>query len=98
MKDFTKAAGLFVAGTLFGAVGLKLLASKDAKKVYVRATAAGLRVKEQVMDTVTSVQECAGDILAEAKELNEERAAQEAAAAAEAEIVDEADSQTETEN
>ena len=98
MKDFTKAAGFFVAGTLFGAFGLKLFASQDAKKVYVRATAAGLRVKDQVMNTVTSVQENASDILAEAKELNEQRAAQEAAAAAEAEIQDEADTQAETQN
>ena len=97
MKDFTKAAGFFVAGTLFGAFGLKLFASQDAKKVYVRATAAGLRVKDQVMNTVTSVQENASDILAEAKELNAERAAQEAAAEAEAQILDEDEVQVETE-
>ena len=65
----------FVAGTLFGTVGLKVLSSKDAKNVFVKVTATGLRAKDSVMDTVTTVQENAADILAEAKDLNEERAA-----------------------
>ena len=68
----------FVGGTLFGSFGIKLLSSKDAKKVYVHATAAGLRMKDSVMETVTNVQENAADVLASAKELNEERAAKEA--------------------
>ena len=80
--------GWFAAGTLFGSVGLKLLASKDAVNVYVHATAAGLRVKDQVMDTVTNVQEAAADILASAKELNEDRANAEAEAMAAAEVPD----------
>ena len=63
----------FVAGTLFGTVGLKVLSSKDAKNVFVKVTATGLRAKDSVMDTVTTVQENAADILAEAKDLNEER-------------------------
>ena len=36
MSMYTKLA-CFVGGTLFGSVGLKLLSSKDAKKVYVHA-------------------------------------------------------------
>lgn len=68
----------FVGGALFGSFGVKLLASKDAKNVYVHATAAGLRMKDSVMETVTNVQENAADVLASAKELNEERAAKEA--------------------
>ena len=80
--------GWFAAGTLFGAVGLKLLASKDAVNVYVHATAAGLRVKDEVMDTVTNVQEAAADILASAKDLNEERARREAEEMAAAEVQD----------
>ena len=77
MSLYNKLA-LFVGGTLFGSVGIKLLSSKDAKKVYVHATAAGLRMKDSVMETVTNVQENAADVLASAKELNEERAAKEA--------------------
>jgi hypothetical protein len=69
---------LFVAGTIFGSAGFKLLTSKDAKKVYAHTTAAALRVKESVMETVTNIQESAGDILAEAKDINEDRALKEA--------------------
>jgi hypothetical protein len=72
-----KHLALFVGGVLFGSAGLKLLASKDAKKAYTHVTAAALRAKDSVMETVTSVQENASDILASAKDINEQRAAQE---------------------
>lgn len=65
--------GVFVLGTLFGSAGIKALTSDDAKKVYVKTTAAGLRAKDSVMKTVTSVRENAEDILADAKEFNEKR-------------------------
>ena len=68
----------FAGGALFGSFGIKLLSSKDAKKASVHATAAGLRMKDSVMETVTTVQENAADILASAKDLNEARAAKEA--------------------
>lgn len=87
MSVYSKLA-CFVGGTVFGSAGLKLLASKDAKKAYVHVTAAGLRVKDCVMETVTSVQENAADILAAAKDLNEERAAKEAEEKAEAVVED----------
>ena len=88
MNTYSKLA-CFVGGALFGSFGVKLLASKDAKKVYIHATAAGLRIKDSVMETVTVVQENAADILASAKELNEERAAREAQEDAAAQIRDE---------
>ena len=65
--------GIFAAGLLFGTAGVKILTSKDAKKVYTHTTAAVLRAKESVMKTVTDVRENAGDILADAKEINEQR-------------------------
>ena len=71
-----KNLALFAGGVLFGSAGIKLLSSKDAKKIYTHTTAAALRMKETVMDTVAAVQENAGDILAEAKELTEQRTAQ----------------------
>ena len=71
-----KNLALFAGGVLFGSAGIKLLSSKDAKKIYTHTTAAALRMKETVMDTVAAVPENAGDILAEAKELNEQRTAQ----------------------
>lgn len=72
-----KKLGIFVGGVLFGTAGVKVLSSKDAKKVYTNCTAAVLRAKDCVMETVTTVQENAEDILAEAKQINEERAAKE---------------------
>ena len=61
-----KKLGIFAGGVLFGTAGIKILSSKDAKKVYTNCTAAVLR-------------ENAEDILAEAQQINDERAAQEAA-------------------
>ena len=72
-----KHIGLFAAGLLFGTAGLKILTSKDAKKVYAHTTAAALRVKDCVMKGVDKVQESAADIVATAKDINEERAAKE---------------------
>ena len=83
MTDFHKGAALFVGGVLFGSAGFKLLSSKDAKKAYTHMTAAALRVQESVMETVTSVQENAADILASAKEINEQRAKAEEATSVE---------------
>lgn len=73
MKCGWSKLGLFVGGVLFGTAGIKILSSKDAKKVYTHTTAAVLRAKDTVMTTVTNVRESAGDILADAKELNEKR-------------------------
>ena len=69
-----KKVSLFAAGVLFGTVGVKLLSSKDAKKVYAHTTAAALRAKESVMTTATAVHESADDIYAEAKAINDQRA------------------------
>lgn len=72
---------LFAGGVLFGTAGVKLLSSADAKKAYTHTVAAALRVKESVMGTVTCVQENAADILAAAKDINDQREAQEEEAA-----------------
>ncbi len=82
MMDIFKAErlGIFAGGVLFGTAGVKLLSSKDAKKVYTDCTAAALRVKDCVMKVVTTVQENAEDVIAEAKMINEERAVKEAEA------------------
>ena len=49
------------------------------KKLYTNCTAAVLRAKKVVMDTVTTIQENAEDIYADAKQINEEREAAEEA-------------------
>lgn len=68
--------GVFAAGVLFGTAGVKILASDDAKKLYTNCTAAVLRAKECILKTAATVQENAEDIYAEAKQINEDRAAQ----------------------
>ena len=45
-----KKVGLFAGGVLFGTAGVKVLASKDAKKAYVSCTAAALRGPRRAAD------------------------------------------------
>ena len=78
-----KKIGMFAAGVLFGTAGLKVLGSKDAKKVYAHTTAAALRAKGSVMTTVTALREGAEDVYADAKAINERRAEAEATSAEE---------------
>ena len=86
-----KKTGIFAAGVLFGTAGIKLLTSRDAKKVYSHGTAAVLRAKDCIMKTVTNVQENASVIYAEAKQINADREIE-----AEAQVVeDEAEEQAE---
>ena len=68
--------GLFAGGVLFGTAGIKILTSRDAKKVYAFTTAAALRAKEAVMTTATNIREGADDIYADAKSINDRRAAE----------------------
>ena len=72
-----KATGLVAAGVLLGTAGVKILGSKDAKKLYTNCTAAVVRAKDCVMKTATKIQENAEDIYAEAQIINEERANEE---------------------
>lgn len=78
-----KKIAMFAAGVLFGTAGIKVLSSRDAKKVYSHTTAAVLRAKDCVMDTVTTVRENAEDVYAEAKSINADRAAENMAAVVE---------------
>ena len=87
LKDFDwKKTGIFAAGVAFGTAGIKVLSSKDAKKFYTNCTAAALRAKECVLKTAATIQENAEDVYAEAQQINEDRAAEEA----EAEVKEEA--------
>ena len=70
-----KNCGWLGAGLLLGSYGIRILTSRDAKKVYTHGTAAVLRMKDEVVKDVTLIRENCGDIAAEAKELNEKRQA-----------------------
>ena len=83
--------GLFALGTLFGSAGIRVLSSRDAKKVYTHCTAAVLRAKDSVMDQVTTLQENCSDIYADAKAINEERRVKDEEAVIEDEIHEAAD-------
>ena len=89
MFHYVGTLACFVGGALFGSVGVKLLTSKDAKKAYTHVTAAGLRMKDAAMETVTTLQENAADILASAKDINQDRAKKEAEEAAAAQVENE---------
>lgn len=96
-KKIDKAkTGIFAAGVLFGTAGIKVLSSKDAKKLYTNCTAAVLRAKECVMKTATTIQENAEDIYAEAQQINEEREAK-AAVVEDEEVTETAEETEETE-
>ena len=74
-KSTWKKIGLVAGGIAAGTIGVKILKSNCAKKLYTNTTAAALRAKECVMSGVTKVKEGADDIVADAKDLNEMRAA-----------------------
>ncbi len=71
--------GIFLGGVLFGTAGIKILSSRDAKKVYTHCTAAALRAKDVIVDKATVLKENCSDIYEEAKKINEERAAKDRA-------------------
>ena len=77
IKFDAKKTGIFAAGVAFGTAGIKVLTSKDAKKLYANCTAAVLRAKSCVMKTASTIQENAEDIYAEAQQINEEKDASE---------------------
>lgn len=74
---------MFLAGTLFGSLGFKVLKSKEAKNICANALAFSLRAKDSLMESVTRVQENVEDIIAQAKDINEKRLLQEVSCDAE---------------
>ena len=75
IKIDKKHSGVFAAGVLFGTAGIKLLSSKDAKKVYTGCTAAVLRMKDCIMKIAVNVQDNCEDIYAGAVQINDDRKA-----------------------
>ena len=71
-----KTPGLIAAGFAIGTIGVKILSSKDAKKCYTHATAAGLRGKEWVMSIYDRIRANCDDIYEYAKVNNEVRDAE----------------------
>ena len=61
-------------GVLLGTVGVKILTSDDAKKLYTHCTAAAMRGVDEVSKVYTALKENCEDIGVDAKEINEKRA------------------------
>lgn len=61
-------------GVLLGTVGVKILTSDDAKKLYTHCTAAAMRGVDEVAKVYTALKENCEDIGVDAKEINEKRA------------------------
>lgn len=64
------------AGILLGSYGVRILTSRDMKKVYTHGTAAVLRMKDEVLKDVSLIRENCDDIAADAREINEKRQAE----------------------
>lgn len=74
-----KTVRLIAYGFIAGTAGVKLLTSRDAKTCYTHVTAGVLRCRDQIVKDATTLRENCGDIAADAKEINERRAAEEEA-------------------
>ncbi len=82
------ALGWFIGGALFGSLGIKALASKEAKKVYTKALSYGLDAKDCIMETADTLKENLDDVYADAKEMKAARDAEVKAEAEDADIIE----------
>lgn len=71
LGKIAKKSGLFLGGVAFGTLGLKILASKDAKHLYAKAVASSYKMKDGIDASLSQVKQHADDVLAEAKDLYE---------------------------
>lgn len=71
MTENWKNVSLLAGGVLIGTAGIKALCSRDAKKLYTHVTAVTLRTKKSIMHTYDLFKESCGDILSDAKDINE---------------------------
>ncbi|CWG76865.1 DUF6110 family protein [Streptococcus pneumoniae] len=71
-----KKSSLFLGGVAFGTLGLKILASKEAKKGYSKALAKALakayKLKDELDASVSVVKQHGDDVLQDAKYLYEQ--------------------------
>ena len=59
----SKYMGVFLAGVACGTMSEKVFANPTVRKALVNATAAGLKVKDEVIEKAVALQENAGDIV-----------------------------------
>ena len=61
----------FIGGVAFGTLGLKVLASKQAKKFYSKTIATGYKAKDSIDETISNIKQHADDVLADAGDIYE---------------------------
>ena len=66
---------IFATGVVFGTAGIKLLSTKEAKKVYTHLTAAGIRAGKYLDGQAKAIEKTDKEIYADAQALNAEREA-----------------------
>ena len=62
------------AGALAATLGVRIIWSRDARKLYTAGTAAVLREKDRILAGATNFKADCEDILADAREINEKYA------------------------
>ena len=67
--------GIAATAVALGTVGVMVLTSDEAKKVYTKVAAAALRAKDAVNDAVTDIAKGCSEIIDDAVAYNEQRAA-----------------------
>lgn len=67
----TKLPLTFIGGVAFGTLGLKVLASKEAKKFYAKTIATGYKAKDSIDETISNIKQHADDVLADAGDIYE---------------------------
>lgn len=71
VKSAVKKSALFFGGVVVGGVSKKVVMCPCVKKTAVHLTAGVLKVKDDILNLVSKVQENVEDVIAEAKEVNE---------------------------
>lgn len=71
LSSTSKTPAAFLGGVAFGTLGLKLLASKEAKKSYAKAIAKGYKAKDAFDASLSGVKQHTDDVLAEARDIYE---------------------------
>ena len=67
-----KKSSLFLGGVAFGTLGLKILASKEAKKVILKLWLKAYKLKDRLDASVSVVKQHGDDVLQDAKYLYEQ--------------------------
>jgi len=72
VAKIAKKSGLFLGGLAFGTIGLKVLASKEAKKGYSRALAKAYKLKDELDASVSVVKQHGDEYLYEQEKKEEQ--------------------------